>query len=78
MINFEYNFGKYSQEILYGIDNWINKGSGWMVELLDAAYVNITIFIQLSAGCYTELSNKFKGLINLTNNGNKCFLWCHI
>ena len=49
-----------------------------MVELLDAAYVNITIFIQLSAGCYTELSNKFKGLINLTNNGNKCFLWCHI
>ena len=49
-----------------------------MVELLDGAYVNSTTFIQLSAGYYIELSNKFKGLINLKNGNNKCLLWCHI
>ena len=25
-----------------------------------------------------KLKNPMKGLINLKNNGNKCFLWCHI
>ena len=25
-----------------------------------------------------KLKNPMKGLINIKNNGNKCFLWCHI
>ena len=25
-----------------------------------------------------KLGNSKKGLINIKNNGNKCFLWCHI
>ena len=25
-----------------------------------------------------ELKNPMKGLINIKNNDNKCFLWCHI
>ena len=25
-----------------------------------------------------ELKNQMKDLINIKNNGNKCFLWCHI
>ena len=27
---------------------------------------------------YDELQNPMKGLINIKNNDNKCFLWCHI
>ena len=25
-----------------------------------------------------ELKNSKKGLVNIKNNDNKCFLWCHI
>ena len=53
-----------------------------MIESKDAEYVNISIYSQLSGSSYIELPNKLrktvKGLINIKNNGNKCFLWCHI
>ena len=45
-------------------------------------YVNISIYSPLSENLYTELPNKLqssrKGLINIKNSGNKCFIWCHI
>ena len=70
------------QEILYRIDNWINDGSGWVTESIDAEYVNISIYSSLSGRSYIELLNKLinsvKGLINIKNNDNKCILWCHI
>ena len=44
VINSEYMLDKSFQEILYRIDNWINEGSGWVVESIDAEYVNISIF----------------------------------
>ena len=70
------------QEILYRIDNWINEGSGWVIESIEAEYVNISIYIPLSEGSSIELTNKLKnsmkGLINIKNNDSKCLLWCHI
>ena len=36
----------------------------------------------LSGGTYiklpVELQHPMKGLINIQNNVNKCFLWCHV
>ena len=70
------------EEILYRIDNWINKGSGWVIESIDAEYVNISICSPLSASSYIKLPNKLKNsmknLINTKSNDNKCFIWCHI
>ena len=75
-------FDKSFQEILYRIDNWINEGSGWVIESIEAEYVNISIYIPLSEGSSIELTNKLKnsmkGLINIKNNDSKCLLWCHI
>ena len=31
------------QEIFNKIDNWISEGSGWIIESIDAEYVNISI-----------------------------------
>ena len=31
------------QEILYRIDNLISKESGWIVELIESQYINITL-----------------------------------
>ena len=40
-INFKYDFDKSFKEVLYRIHNWINEGSGWITESIDAEYVKI-------------------------------------
>ena len=53
-----------------------------MIEALDAEYVSVSIYSPLSGSSYTELpdrlKNSKKGLINIKNNDNKYFLWCHV
>ena len=82
VINSEFSLDKSFQEILYRIDNWINEGSGWIVESIDGEYVNISAYISLVGSTHIELpdelKNPMKGLINIKNDDNKCFLWCHI
>ena len=43
------------QEILYMIDVWINKGSGWIVESIESQYVNISTYRPLSGSSYMNL-----------------------
>ena len=82
VINFEYCLDKSFQEILYIIDHWINKRSGWITESIDGEYVNISAYNPLIGITYIELHSGLitprKDLINIKNNDNKCFLWCHI
>ena len=63
-------------------DNWINEGSGWIVELIESQYINILIYISLWGSSHiklpVELKRPRKGLINIKNNDQKCFLWCHV
>ena len=40
------------QEILYRIDNWINEGSGWIVEFIESQYINISAYRPLSGSSY--------------------------
>ena len=64
------------------IDVWINKGSGWMVESIESQYINISTYRPLSGSSYDELPAELKspkkGLINLKNTDQRCFLWCHV
>ena len=82
VVNPEYNLDISFQEILYRRDNWINEGSDWVIESREAEYVNISVYTPLSGSTYIELPHKLrhsmKGLINIKNNDNKCFLWCHV
>ena len=83
VINSEFNLEKSFQEILYRIDNeWINEGSGWIFESINGEYVNIFIYSPLVGNTFVELPNELKnsrkGLINIKNNDNKCFPWCHV
>ena len=68
--------------MLYRIDNWINKGPGWIIESIEAQYVNNSICSPLIGSTYIELPDKLKNpmkdLINIKNNDNKYSLWCHI
>ena len=40
---------------LYRIDNWINDGSGWIVELIESRYIKIPTYRPLSGISYTKL-----------------------
>ena len=69
-------------QILNIIAQWISEGSGWTVESVDDHFLNIVEYTPLNGSIYiklpSELNNHKKGLINLKNNDNKCFRWCHI
>ena len=47
----KYDLDKSFQEILYRIDNWINDGSGWIIESIEAQYVNISVYSSLILNC---------------------------
>ena len=70
------------QQVLYRIDNWINEGSTWTIDYIEGEYINVSIYNPLSESITIIIPNKVKnskkGLINVKNNDNKCFLWYHI
>ena len=70
------------QELIKAIGQWISEGSGWTIKSVDGHYINLTKYIPLKGSSYielpTELKNPAKGLINLKNEDNECFRWCHI
>ena len=82
VINHRFKLEESFQEILYMIDAWINNGSGWIIESTESKYINITTYMALAASSYIdlpiELKHPKKGLINVRNNYQKCFLWCHV
>ena len=70
------------QTFSYMIDVWINEGSGWVVVSIESQYINISTYRLLLGSSYInlliELRNPRKGLINIKNKDQKCFLWCHV
>ena len=78
MINYKFSLENAFQETLYKIDNWINEGPGWIAELIESQYINISTYRPLSGNVYVkvpaELRSFKKGLINIKNNDQKCFL----
>ena len=70
------------QEILNTIDKWVSEGSEWVIDRIDSHYLNVTLYKPLNGSSYiqlpTDLRNTKKGLINIKNEDNECFRWCHI
>ena len=77
VINLDFNLDKAFEEILYRIDNWINEGSGWIIESINIEFVNISKYVPLFGNSFIELPSELKhpkkGLINIKNSDNKCF-----
>ena len=70
------------QNLLNQISRWISEGSGWTIKSVDSHYLNIVLFVPMKGSSYiqlpSELRNSKKGLINMKNEDNECFRWCHI
>ena len=75
--NHIFKLEKSFEEILL-IDVWINNGSGWIIELTESQYINISTYRPLLASSYidlpVELKSPRKGLINIKNEDKKSFL----
>ena len=70
------------QQILNMIAKWISEGSGWTIQSVDNHHLNIVQYQPMKGSSYIklpqELRNSKKGLINMKNEDNECFRWCHI
>ena len=82
VINHKFRLENSFQGILYMTDVWINNGSGWNVESIESQYIDISTYRPLAGSSYidlpVELKSLRKGLINIKNKYQKCFLWCHV
>ena len=58
--NHKFSLENAFQEILCWIDNWINEGSGWIVELIEFQYINISTSRSLSGSSYIKLLVELK------------------
>ena len=45
VINNEFSLDQPFEELLYRIDNWINQGSGWIIESIEGFYLNVSSYI---------------------------------
>ena len=69
------------QHILNIISQWVSEGSGWTVESIESHHLNIANYSPLKGSSYIELPPEIKNpksLINMKNEDNECFRWCHI
>ena len=75
-------YDKAVEEILNRIAKWISKGSGWVIVRILKLYFNVVSYKPLKGRSYfplpEELRNSRKGLINIKNDDNECFRWCHV
>ena len=78
VINNKFKLNQSFQEIIYRLENWVSNGNGWTVEEIISQFLNVSSYLPLSGSTYTklpaELQHPMKGLINIKNNDNKCFL----
>ena len=68
--------------ILSRIETFQNLGSNWIILNIESHYVNIAMYKPLAGSSYMKLpediSNSKCGLINIKNDDNMCFVWCHV
>ena len=60
MINHKFVLDESFQEILYGIERWVNERSGWIVELMESRYINISTYRPLSGNSYVKLPTQLR------------------
>ena len=59
------------QETLYMIDNWINEGSGSIIEFIESQYINISNYRPLSGSSYMNLKKFMLNILILQKNIQK-------
>lgn len=69
------------QQLLNGIGVWLSEGRDWTISSIDEHYINTVAYDPLKGNSYMPvpqvLQHASKGIINIKNEDNECFHWCH-
>ena len=71
-------YEEFMERIKGEIENWSLQGSGWEIESIELAYVNVAKYQPLRGGTYLPLPAdlaKKKAIINVKNKDNECLKW---
>ena len=60
MVNHRFILENAFQEILYRTDNWISEESGWIFELIESQYINISTYRPLLGNSYVKLPTELR------------------
>ncbi|KAL9972954.1 hypothetical protein ACROYT_G019355 [Oculina patagonica] len=74
----EKEFVRFIEKAKGEIEAWSEKGSGWKIERIEMAYINVARYQPLRGGSYLPLPPKLankKAVINVQNRDNECLKW---
>jgi len=69
---------QFVDEVKGEIEAWSERGSGWVVDEILEAFINVARYQPLRGGSYMPLPEKLKNkkaIINVKNRDNKCLRW---
>ena len=68
-------FDRFIERTKGEIEAWSERGSGWVLERIMVAYVNVARYQPLRGGTYSANLAKKKAIINVKNRDNECLKW---
>ena len=71
-------FNRFIDEVKAEIEVWSQRGSGWVIEGIVAAYIDVARYEPLRGGSYMPLPKKLinkKAIINIQNRDDQCLRW---
>ena len=73
---------KSSVNMINHIEKYQKEGSGWVVDRILEHKIHLNDYRPLEGNMYMELPDKINyphnGLVNIKNDDDKCFMWCHV
>ena len=68
----------FTDEVKGEIEAWSERGSGWIMDKILKAFINVAQYQPMRGGSYMELPTKLKNkraIINVKNRDNQCLRW---
>jgi len=78
MDTLNYMMNQFIDEVRGEIEAWSQRGSGWVVDEILEAIINVAQYQPLNGGSYMPLPDKLKNkkaIINIQNRDNQCLRW---
>ena len=69
---------QFIDEVKGEIEAWSQRGSGWILDEMSEAFINMAQYQPLWGGSYMVLSTKLKkkkAILNIQNRDNQCLRW---
>jgi len=69
---------QFVDEVRGEIEAWSERGSGWVVDEISEAIINVAQYQPIKGGSYMPLPEKLKNkkaILNIQNRDNMCLRW---